>query len=98
MLTVAVSDDAGSDIDVHLYSSFNANDCLARNDTMFTQAVDCGTYYIVADTFTNASNKALVGNYHLTVSFTPSAVKSRTPPISRLSALKWLSRVESRTI
>jgi MYXO-CTERM domain-containing protein len=71
-LTVSVTDDAGSDMDVHLYSSFNTNDCMARNDTTFTTPVDCGTYYVVVDTFTNASGTALVGNYHVTVSLAPS--------------------------
>ncbi len=79
-LTVAVSDDAGADIDVHLYSSFNANDCVARHDTMFTQAVDCGTYYVVADTFTNGSGTALAGNYNLMVTFTPSGTACGAGP------------------
>ena len=70
-LTVSLSDDAATDIDVHLYSSFNANDCLARHDNTFTQAVDCGTYYVVADTFVNGAGKALTGSYALTVAFTP---------------------------
>lgn len=66
-LTVSVADDTGVDIDVHLYTSMNTNDCVARNDSTFTQNVDCGTYYVVADTFADK-----VGNYSLTVSFAPS--------------------------
>jgi len=68
-LTVAVSDDVGVDIDVHLYTSMNTSDCVARHDSSFTQAVDCGTYYIVADTYVGSS--AYPGPYQLTVDFTP---------------------------
>ncbi len=65
-LTVSVSDDVGVDIDVHLYTSMNTSDCIARHDSSFTQAVDCGTYYIVADTY-----QAYTGAYQLSVDFTP---------------------------
>jgi hypothetical protein len=78
-LTVSVSDDAGADIDVHLYSSFNTGDCVARHDNTFTQAVDCGTYYIVADTFTGSAGAA-AGAYHLTVTFAPSGQACRRRP------------------
>ncbi len=67
-LTVAVADDAGVDIDVHLMTSTNASDCTARADVSFNQTLDCGTYYIVADTYGGASN---AGNYDLTVTFAP---------------------------
>ncbi len=69
-VTVAVQDDVGVDIDVHLYTSMNTNDCIARDDVAFTQAVDCGTYYIVADTFAGASGP-LPGAYSLNVTFQP---------------------------
>jgi uncharacterized protein (TIGR03382 family) len=69
-LTVAVSDDVGVDIDVHLYTSMNTSDCVARHDSSFTYAVDCGTYYIVADTY--VGSQAYPGPYQLTVDFTPS--------------------------
>ena len=67
-LTVSVQDDVGVDIDVHLYTSANTNDCVARADSTFTEAVDCGTYYVVADTWTT-----LAGNYTLTVDFAPAS-------------------------
>jgi MYXO-CTERM domain-containing protein len=70
-LTVSVQDDVGVDIDVHLYTSMNTNDCIARDDSAFTQAVDCGTYYVVADTFAGSSG-ALPGAYTLSVDFAPS--------------------------
>jgi hypothetical protein len=71
-LTVSVSDDPGVDVDVHLYTALNTNDCIARDDVSFTQAVDCGTYYVVADTWRNAAGTDLVGPYTLNLSFAPS--------------------------
>ncbi len=71
-LTITVSDDVGVDIDVHLYTSPNTNDCIARNDTTITYDVDCGTYYIVADTWANSSGTEYPGPYDLTVDFSPS--------------------------
>jgi len=69
-LTASVSDGPGVDIDVHLYTSMNTGDCVARDDLTLSHAVDCGTYYVVADTFTGSV--AYPGPYTLTVSFTPS--------------------------
>jgi len=69
-LTVSVQDDAGVDIDVHLYTSMNTGDCVARNDASFTHPVDCGTYYVVADTFKGASEYP--GPYTLTIDHSPS--------------------------
>lgn len=68
-LTVSVSDDANVDVDVHLYTSANTSDCVARDDSTFTQAVGCGTYLVVADTF---GGDAQAGPYTLTVDFQPS--------------------------
>jgi hypothetical protein len=70
-LTVSVQDDVGVDIDVHLYTSMNTNDCIARDDSTFTHAVDCGTYYVVADTFSGSTGPK-PGPYTLTVDFAPS--------------------------
>lgn len=69
-LTVMVQDDAGVDIDVHLYTSMNTNDCVARHDSSFSHPVDCGTYYVVADTFRGAQDYP--GPYSLTIDVTPS--------------------------
>lgn len=68
-LTASVSDDATVDIDIHLYTSMNTNDCVARNDTTITVDVDCGTYYLVADTFKGAAEHP--GLYSLAASFVP---------------------------
>lgn len=69
-LTVAVQDDAGVDIDVHLYTSMNTDDCVARHDSSFSEPVDCGTYYVVADTYKGASEYP--GPYSITMDLTPS--------------------------
>lgn len=81
-LTVSVSDDAASDIDVQLLTALDTNACIARHDSTFTQQVACGTYYVVADTFGTDNSKA--GPYTLSASFTPSgqacaAVPGPTP-------------------
>lgn len=68
-LTASISDDATVDIDIHLYTSMNTNDCVARNDTTITVDVDCGTYFLVADTFKGAAEHP--GLYTLTASFVP---------------------------
>ncbi|MBI5535703.1 MAG: hypothetical protein HY898_23430 [Deltaproteobacteria bacterium] len=80
-LTVSVSDDTGVDIDVHLYSSGNTSDCIARADVAFTTNVDCGKYYIVADTFTSGST-SYPGAYTLNVQFTPSGGSCGSGPPS----------------
>jgi MYXO-CTERM domain-containing protein len=72
-LTVAVSDDASADIDVHLYESWNTDTCVARNDSNFSHQVDCGTYYVVADTYGSDAN---AGNYDLTINFTAAGGQS----------------------
>ncbi|MFH1132489.1 MAG: hypothetical protein V1754_14225 [Pseudomonadota bacterium] len=71
-ITVSVSDDVGVDIDVHLYTSMNTEDCVVRHDTSFTHPVDCGTYYIVADTFGDSVGQSFPGAYTLNVLFSPS--------------------------
>ncbi len=67
-LTVSVADDAGVDIDVELMASASTNDCVSRDDSTLSYAVDCGTYYVVADTF-----GASAGNYTISMSFDASA-------------------------
>ncbi len=66
-LTIGVTDDATADIDVQLYQQLNYPGCIARNDKTITQAVGCGTYFIVADTF-----KTSAGAYTLSVTHAPS--------------------------
>ena len=78
-LTVAVADGVGVDVDVHLYTSMNTSDCIARDDVAFTEPVDCGTYYIVADTYSSGST-ITPGPYQLTVTFAPSGLPCGSGP------------------
>ncbi|HEY3447973.1 MAG TPA: hypothetical protein VGK67_16575 [Myxococcales bacterium] len=68
-LTVSVSDGVGVDIDPHLYSALTYQDCVARNDTTFSVTVDCGTYYLVMDTYVNSSGVEQPGPYTLNATF-----------------------------
>lgn len=70
-LTVSVQDDVGVDIDVHLYRSQNTNDCVARDDLQFSKQLDCGTYWVVADTF--KGSKEYPGNYTINIDFQASS-------------------------
>ncbi|HNZ21721.1 MAG TPA: hypothetical protein PKL24_06240 [Polyangiaceae bacterium] len=80
LLTVSVSDDVGVDIDVHLYTSTNTNDCTHRDDSTFTAPVDCGTYLIVADTY--GTGDANAGPYTLNVSFSATGASCGNGPPS----------------
>jgi hypothetical protein len=72
-LVVSVTDGAGVDIDLHLYTDLAERDCLARHDhTLDVQLTECGTYYLVMDTWVNASDIVLEGAYSMTAEFTPS--------------------------
>lgn len=81
-LTVSVTDDASTDIDVHLYEQLNTTSCVKRHDATLTHAVGCGTYYVVADTFVTSAGAAKVGRYTLNVSLAASgaACGSSGPP------------------
>ncbi len=70
ILTASVACDPNVDIDVHFYSSLSESSCFARHDTSITHAVDCGEYFIVADTYVSNGTE-LAGAYTLTVDFTP---------------------------
>ncbi len=67
-LSVSVTNDATADIDVELLTHMGTSFCTTRNNTAFSTTVGCGTYYIVADTF---SGPAKAGNYTLNVSLAP---------------------------
>ncbi|MBW2458329.1 MAG: hypothetical protein JRI68_27750 [Deltaproteobacteria bacterium] len=68
-VTLSVQDDSNADIDVHLYTSMNTSDCVARHDNALSYPVDCGKYYVVADTFKGSTEYP--GAYTLTVDFSP---------------------------
>ena len=65
-LTLAVSDDATSDIDVQLLTSLDTKACVARRLEPHADR-RLGTYCVLADTYAAAA-----GNYTLTATFTPS--------------------------
>ncbi len=65
-LIVSVTDSTGVDIDIQLLSALNSNNCLARNDSSFEHNVSAGTYYIVADTYSNDLN---AGGYTINIDF-----------------------------
>lgn len=69
-LTVQVQDDAGVDIDVHVYSNFNTYDCVARHDTdIQIPNMACGTWYVIADTWANSGGTEFPGPYTITIDF-----------------------------
>lgn len=68
--TASVADDANTDVDVHILTQRNSVSCIARDNTVASTAVGCGTYYIAVDTFGNGAANA--GAFTLTTSFAPS--------------------------
>ena len=69
-LTVSVQDGAGVDIDVHLCSALETYHCIARHDSLIEADItNCGTWYVVADTWCNASGVEFPGAYTLTIEF-----------------------------
>jgi MYXO-CTERM domain-containing protein len=71
-LSASVQDGPGVDIDVHFYDALNEYACLARDDSTLERRLDCGTYYIVADTWSNGTTE-YPGVYDLVVDFVPEA-------------------------
>ena len=69
-LTVSIADDVGVDIDGPVYPSMHPRACFARAPPPGTVDVDCGTYYVVADTFKGQAEYP--GAYTLTATFQPS--------------------------
>jgi len=70
-LSATVQDDAGVDIDVHIYSALETYHCEARDDTTVSYPVTCGTWFVVADTWSNGSAE-FPGAYTLTIDLEPS--------------------------
>ena len=71
-LTISVQDGAGVDIDVHLCSALETYHCVARHDSLIEMDISkCGTWYVVADTWCNASGSEFPGAYTLTLEFSP---------------------------
>ena len=66
LLSVAVSDDDATDVDVHILSGPTASQCLDRGDHHARSDVQPGTYWIAVDTFVS-SGKPLAGKYQLQI-------------------------------
>ncbi|MBK9031246.1 MAG: hypothetical protein IPL61_07910 [Myxococcales bacterium] len=69
-LTATVTDDAGTDVDVHLLTALDEAACIARDDGTLTAEVAAGTYYVVVDSFV-ANQVSSEGPFALDVTFAP---------------------------
>ncbi|GMV40772.1 MAG: hypothetical protein AMXMBFR64_24880 [Myxococcales bacterium] len=73
-LEAHVSDGAGVDVDLHLLSALDPMACLARDDLdVGPIAVSPGTYWLIVDTWSNASGVSYPGAYALDVDFVATA-------------------------
>jgi len=64
-LSAVVRDGVGVDIDPHLLTSLDPEDCIARDDHDWGVMVQAGTYYVVADTYAGDFNG---GEYRIDIS------------------------------
>ena len=71
VLSATVTDDADTDIDLHILGSADANDCLVRDDVTVSASVSAGDYYLVADSYCTAGGTEYPGGYSLRVEFVP---------------------------
>lgn len=70
-LTVSVTCDGASDIDIHLLSQPSAAHCIVRGHTDFTRRIEAGTYYLICDTFVDGNGTEMMGDYTLRCTFAP---------------------------
>lgn len=73
-LSVAVYDDASTDIDVHILTSFDpsapsGDGCVARGDKQVAADVQSGSVWVVADTWVNGSSVEQSGAFTIDVGF-----------------------------
>jgi len=66
-----LSDGWGVDIDLHLLTSLDEKDCIARHNNTIDEVILPGTYYIIADTWVSSSGRVYDGSYDIHVDFTP---------------------------
>jgi hypothetical protein len=59
----------GCDVDVYLLDADDHDSCITRANISFSKAIGPGRYYVVVDTWVNASGTELSGPYTLSVSF-----------------------------
>ena len=69
-LDATISDDAATDVDVHVLAALDEDACLARGDTTAGADVAAGTYYVVVDSYVNNLVTA-EGPFTLDVAFVP---------------------------
>ena len=69
-LDATLTDDAATDVDLHLLSALDEAACLARGDDAVGAALAAGTYYLVVDSFVR-DLVTTEGAYALDVAFVP---------------------------
>lgn len=77
-LSVAVYDDADTDIDVHILTTFDpaapsGDGCVARGDRQAAADVTAGSVWVVADTWVSAQGTEQPGPFTIDVGFVPVA-------------------------
>ena len=73
------SDDAATDVDVHLLDGLDEAACLARGDTTAGAELAAGTYYVVVDSYVR-DLVTTEGPFALDVAFTPTPGTSCAGP------------------
>lgn len=69
-LDATITDDAATDVDLHLLAELDEAACLARDDATVGAELPAGTYYLVVDSFT-ANAVTREGAFTLDVTFVP---------------------------
>jgi len=72
VIKASITDGSGVDIDIHLLSSLDEKDCIARHDREIDEVIAPGTYYIVADSWRSSGGTIYEGDFEINVDFTPS--------------------------
>ncbi len=68
-LSATVTDDADTDVDIHLLSSTDPDSCVVRDDVSFSWSVSPGSWYLTADTWCSGGGTEYPGGYFLHVDF-----------------------------
>jgi hypothetical protein len=63
--------DVGADVDIHLLDDLDPGACLARAHIGLSRHLEPGTYFLVADSFSNAAGDVFAGPYTLYAHFLP---------------------------
>jgi MYXO-CTERM domain-containing protein len=91
-IDVKVEVGEGVDVDLHLLSAPSADACLARANKNLKQKLPAGTYFLVADSWTDAASVEREGAYTLsfraTATETETETEVETPPPQRDGSVK----------